>query len=684
MLFTDDLQTRITRIYDHLYGNGSSRTPAGIAFEVGKLLHTGMYVEEARKRVPAFQLDKQQQSQLLNNGSRFRGPFADQFREEFRQMNLAWTFYDKDSTISMDDFDICFVASALSGLVISDRDRDVYGDALEIIRSQWAKRIGGQFFTDQRVTSLAMKLMEYSPLKGESLVDLCAGSGGFLIAGLNHARKQLESTNKLKSIEKGLADIVSRQLYGFEVDASIADAANATLRARVGSLSRPIVSVVDSLSQRFTAILNDLPVNGFFSCAASNPPFGTKITVKDSETLAYYELARRDQRVMSHLATFETLSPRAPDVLFVERNLSIVEPGYGRVAIVLPYQILSGPDMLFVRHFILRHAQLQAVVDLPAETFQPHTGTKTALVVMKRRSQPLVDIKKGENYPTFMSRPRWIGHDRRGNTVCKRTPDGKATSQVLTDFPEVESAFDAFRNGSDPNQAHADSFATSYESILADPMLRINALYHVHERETLTRKSTSKSSRNWRHVKLRELVKDIFFPTRFKRNYVDEGEGSIRFLGGSNITEFVTTADKWLSPEDSKTKGLLVREGWILVTRSGTTGLIATVPRAWDGYAMSEHIIRIVPDEAKMSPYYISTFLRSSYAQRKIAQGVFGSVIDEITPSQIGNIDVAIPANSKTLEKVTELATTAEKARQVALEQSLSAVSSLDKLLAEL
>ncbi len=40
---TISFQKRIEHIYDHLYANGSVRTPTGICAEVGKILHIGMY-----------------------------------------------------------------------------------------------------------------------------------------------------------------------------------------------------------------------------------------------------------------------------------------------------------------------------------------------------------------------------------------------------------------------------------------------------------------------------------------------------------------------------------------------------------------------------------------------------------------------------------------------------------------
>jgi restriction endonuclease S subunit len=92
------------------------------------------------------------------------------------------------------------------------------------------------------------------------------------------------------------------------------------------------------------------------------------------------------------------------------------------------------------------------------------------------------------------------------------------------------------------------------------------------------------------------------------------------------------------------------------------------VPKAWDGYAMSEHIIRIVPDRDKLDPSYIYSFLRTHYAQDILARGVFGSVIDEITPEFIGSISMPIPKSEKILENLVSKTARGLCARDEAIE----------------
>jgi len=293
-------------------------------------------------------------------------------------------------------------------------------------------------------------------------------------------------------------------------------------------------------------------------------------------------------------------------------------PGKGRLAIVLPYQILSGPQTYFVRHWLLTHTKIIAVIDLPGETFQPHTGTKTTLLVVERRAEPNSLLLDKTDYKIFMAVPKWIGHDRRGNLVL--TKNG---SEVLTDFDKVQESYDLYKNGATHGLYEA-CFIEKYSSILNDPLLRINSKFWKPNEITDTKKNSLKKKKGWDEVKIKDLTKSIFYPGRFKRNYVEKSETAIPFLGGADINEFIVHTSKWLSPETPNIRDLIVHKGWILITRSGTTGIVSSVPEAWEGYAMSEHVIRIIPDETKIEPEYLLAMLQSKHVQNILAKGIYG------------------------------------------------------------
>lgn len=673
-----ELQTKVNNIYNHLYANSFKRTPHGISIEVGKILHTGMFMEETTKSKAAFNFSQKQLNELKNNEG-YMDSFAGNIHTMFSKMNKSWSFYEKDETINLNNFDLAYTCSQLDGLYLSDTSKDIFGDTIEIIRGQWAKQVGGQFFTDSLVTKLSMTFLNFDPRKGDDLVDICSGTGGFLLAGLNHIRALLESDEE-KDIELKLVSLAKKSLKGQEIDEDVCKIANATLATRLGNHPEPFVVNGDSIRPDSFQKSNFISYDSH-KCVASNPPFGTKITIKDYRILQEYELAKHNSR-NENLLFNEKVTHRAPDILFLEQNIKLLIPGEGKLSIVLPYQILSGPQTLFVRNWLLKNTIIESVVDLPAETFQPHTGTKTCLLTVKRRKEPIDNIENIEHYKVFMSIPKWIGHDRRGVTMFKKLPNGKNTNEILTDFPEIKNAYLEYLKGNNPSEVHSESFVIDSNNIISSELLQINAQFHKPSKFS-TVFNGNKSSNNWQFVPLDSLVENVFYPTRFKRDYVDYFKGAIPFFGGSDINQLITESGKWLSPNHPKISELKVKSKWLLITRSGSTGIVSIVPDAWDDFAMSEHIIRIIPDEKKISPYYLLAFLRSKFCQEIIAKGVFGSVIDEIDPSFISKINIPIPKDKKLLSQIVKQVEIAEIARNEAILSTQSSLSELNLIFEE-
>ena len=126
---------------------------------------------------------------------------------------------------------------------------------------------------------------------------------------------------------------------------------------------------------------------------------------------------------------------------------------------------------------------------------------------------------------------------------------------------------------------------------------------------------------------------------------------------------------------------LIVREGWILITRSGTTGIVSIVPKEWDGYAISEHVIRIIPDITKENPFFLYAYLQTQSAQEQISKGVFGSVIDEINPELIGNIRVPISVNNDVKREIIESMEKCEESRNISIAVFKKAVGLMNRLI---
>ena len=296
----------------------------------------------------------------------------------------------------------------------------------------------------------------------------------------------------------------------------------------------------------------------------------------------------------------------------------------------------------------------------------------------KRRVSPLAKLNEMEDYTIFMSLPKWIGHDRRGNTTFLKNPDGSQTNEILTDIPLVGKAYESFNKGLNPQLVHEHSFTLQSSTFNEANEYRMNAQFY---RPSNFINADYYNNEEWDFIKVKDVTKKIFYPGRFKRDYVNKYEGAVPFLGGADILQFSNASGKWLSPSNPHIEELSVKKDWIIITRSGSTGIVSIVPEAWDGFAMSEHIIRIIPDKDLLPPFYLLAFLRSNYCQEILTKGVFGSVIDEINPEFIANIIIPIPKSIEKLNSIVIPVQKSELERNKALINLEIAISEFNNLL---
>ena len=185
--------------------------------------------------------------------------------------------------------------------------------------------------------------------------------------------------------------------------------------------------------------------------------------------------------------------------------------------------------------------------------------------------------------------------------------------------------------------------------------------------------------------RLKEVTERIFLPPRFKRVYVDEEHG-VPFLQGTHLVHFRPTDLKFLSRSAHKNVSVwTIESGWILVTRSGTIGRAAIALQQWDGWAASEHIIRVVPlDDGPCPAGYIYAWLSSPLGQAQF-NGIYGAVVDELTPEHVENILIPVPETEEQLEivkSINKLALEAVATKERALELDEAATNTVGGLIA--
>jgi type I restriction enzyme M protein len=168
---------------------------------------------------------------------------------------------------------------------------------------------------------------------------------------------------------------------------------------------------------------------GVFDIVITNPPFGSKIPIKDSHILEQFDLGHiweQDEEGVWH-KTNRLQSSVPPEQLFVERCHQLLKPG-GRLAIVLPDSILGNPGLGYIRQWLIKHTYITASIDLHVDTFQPKNGTQTSVLFTRKKTEE--EKRKEErsgkmsDYNIFMAMVEHVGHDKRGNPIFKRDKQG--------------------------------------------------------------------------------------------------------------------------------------------------------------------------------------------------------------------------------------------------------------------
>ena len=175
----------------------------------------------------------------------------------------------------------------------------------------------------------------------------------------------------------------------------------------------------------------------------------------------------------------------------------------------------------------------------------------------------------------------------------------------------------------------------SSKEILNSINKRFEGGFHISEGKDIDK--YIKEHYEWKS--LGDVCSSISRPDIFKRYYVKNG---ITFLGGADIFLATPGSDKRLSrAKTNNIDALMIKEGMILLPRSGTIGNVAWAHAGHAQKLASEHVIRLLPNDI-LKAGYVYAFLASKYGKKLIQRYIFGSVIQHVEPPHLKLIPVPV------------------------------------------
>ena len=178
------------------------------------------------------------------------------------------------------------------------------------------------------------------------------------------------------------------------------------------------------------------------------------------------------------------------------------------------------------------------------------------------------------------------------------------------------------------------------------------------------------------------ISKEIILPGRFKRIYVEKEQG-VPFFGGKQLLQLDPSGDKYLSLNnhgDRIDKELSIEENMCLVSCSGTIGKVQIAPRHWNGWAINQHVMRVIPASDEIAGY-IYSWLTSPYCFPLIVRNNYGAVIDEIDDKQLSEVAIPLLKNKAVQSCINDLVLRANQLRYQAYLKEQEALQQMEKVL---
>jgi len=219
----------------------------------------------------------------------------------------------------------------------------------------------------------------------------------------------------------------------------------------------------------------------------------------------------------------------------------------------------------------------------------------------------------------------------------------------------------------------------NYTTKLSDLRLRLDGSYHIPIVQLVEQKIKKKAKKI---SSIGELSKNIILAGVFKRTYVDK-ENGVPFLGGRDITQLNPRVEKFLSKavhEARIKKELEVFENYVLISDRGTIGKVQIVPKHWNGWAVSQNIIKVIANSNDLAGY-LFCFLNSDYGQVLIKREIYGSVVDMIDNKNVDGIHVPLLKNEKRQKEINDLVLKANKLRYQAHLKEQEAIKKMEEII---
>lgn len=229
------------------------------------------------------------------------------------------------------------------------KNADLFGDSYEYLLEKYADKAegAGEYFTPRPLTNAIVNFIE--PKIDEEIIDPAAGTNGFLIQSYSYLKNKTDNFSKMKVTD---------------VESHFASREIRTETYRLGLLNYLLhdIDPSDVNAMRGDSLREEKSSSKEYDLVLANPPFGSDIGFKYNR--------KCDSSIETN---------------FLMMMMDLLSDD-GRAGIVIPEGILFDTSKEPVRKELLNEFNLDTILALPEDTFQPYSGVDANVLFFERDS----------------------------------------------------------------------------------------------------------------------------------------------------------------------------------------------------------------------------------------------------------------------------------------------------------
>ena len=219
--------------------------------------------------------------------------------------------FDANDEIKLSPRSLAYIVSELQKYSLLNTNIDIKGKAYEEIVGANLRGDRGEFFTPRNVMKMVVEMI--NPSIDEKVLDSSCGTGGFLVTAMTHVIMQLEKkfadsigikkedwdSDTMRVFQDKISEMASLNYFGFDINPDLVKATKMNMVMnndgsgnifQTNSLLPPHEwtdefrsKLAETLGINQSELRNHNTIE-CFNVIVTNPPFGSKIPIKDKES----------------------------------------------------------------------------------------------------------------------------------------------------------------------------------------------------------------------------------------------------------------------------------------------------------------------------------------------------------------------------------------------------------------